>query len=128
MARILIVDDDPISARVLEGMVAEEGHAAKTAENGVQALNLYRESPFDVVITDIFMPEKEGLELVRELRAMDPDARVIAVSGGSAGGHFDSLEWVRMFGVRHVFAKPLDRKQLLAAVDELLASTQSLAD
>ncbi len=120
MASILVVDDDPISRATLRSILEGSGHAVEETVDGVQAMKAFRKTPFDVVITDIFMPEKEGVELVREMRQEFPGVRIIAVSGGSSSARFDSLDWIKAFGVRHTFAKPFDRQAILAAVDELL--------
>lgn len=120
MARILVVDDDPVSRSILRGMLEGTGHSVEEAGDGVQAMKAYRRAPFDLVITDIFMPEKEGVELVREMRQEFPGVRIIAVSGGSSSARFDSLDWIQAFGVTHTFTKPFDRLAILAAVDELL--------
>jgi CheY-like chemotaxis protein len=121
MARILVVDDDPVSRSILRGIMEGSRHVVEEAADGVQAMKAYRRAPFDLVITDIFMPEKEGVELVREMRQEFPGARIIAVSGGSSSARFDSLDWIKAFGVSHTFTKPFDRRAILAAVDELLS-------
>lgn len=120
MARILIVDDDPISLKVLRSILQGAGHEVIEAGDGDEALALYRENPTDLVITDIFMPGKEGVETVRELKEGFPDARVIAVSGGSSGARFESLDWVKAFGVKHTFTKPFDREAIVKAVEDML--------
>lgn len=122
MARILVVDDDPISRKTLQIILEGAGHEVVQAGDGSQALKMYHAQPADVVITDIFMPEKEGVEMVRELRQDYPDVRIIAVSGGSSSARFDSLDWIRVFGVRHAFAKPFDREAILGAVADLLGT------
>lgn len=124
MAKIMIVDDDPITRRILVEIVGQAGHEVVQAEDGMHALRLFKESPADLVITDIFMPEKEGLELVRELMEEYPEVKLIAISGGSSLTKFDSLDWVRMFGVKYAFSKPLDRDKILAAIDDLLSDVR----
>jgi CheY-like chemotaxis protein len=80
MPRILVVDDDPISRQVLKAMLEKEGHLVTEAEDGVKAVQGYDRSQIDLVITDIFMPEKEGVQTVRELMNVNPDVKIIAVS------------------------------------------------
>ena len=123
MAIILVVDDDPISLKILRVILQENGHEVLEAGDGVQALKIFKEKPVDLVITDIFMPEKEGVETVRELKQADPDIKVIAVSGGSSSARFDSLDWVKMFGVKYTFTKPFDRDKIIDAVNDLLGTT-----
>lgn len=121
MPRILVVDDDPISRQVLRAMLEKEGHHVSEAEDGAKAVKNYDSSLIDLVITDIFMPEKEGVQTVRELMKENPDVKIIAVSGGSSSANYDSLDWIKMFGVKYTFTKPFDSKAILAAVDDLLA-------
>ncbi|NDV23472.1 response regulator [Desulfovibrio sp. JC022] len=122
MPRILVVDDDPISRQVLKAMLEKEGHLVTEAEDGVKAVKGYDRNLIDLVITDIFMPEKEGVQTVRELMKENPDVKIIAVSGGSSSANYDSLDWIKMFGVKYTFTKPFDAKAILAAVDDLLGS------
>lgn len=121
MPRILVVDDDPISRQVLKAMLEKEGHLVTEAEDGVKAVKGYDRNLIDLVITDIFMPEKEGVQTVRELMKENPDVKIIAVSGGSSSANYDSLDWIKMFGVKYTFTKPFNAKVILAAVDDLLS-------
>ncbi|ACS79842.1 MULTISPECIES: response regulator [Maridesulfovibrio] len=122
MPRILVVDDDPISRQVLKAMLEKEGHLVTEAEDGVKAVKGYDRNLIDLVITDIFMPEKEGVQTVRELMKENPDIKIIAVSGGSSSANYDSLDWIKMFGVKYTFTKPFNANAILAAIDDLLGS------
>ncbi|WP_421901722.1 response regulator [Maridesulfovibrio sp.] len=122
MPRILVVDDDPISRQVLKAMLEKEGHLVTEAEDGVKAVKGYDRNLIDLVITDIFMPEKEGVQTVRELMKENPDVKIIAVSGGSSSANYDSLDWIKMFGVKYTFTKPFNANAILAAIDDLLGS------
>ncbi|WP_031484394.1 response regulator [Maridesulfovibrio frigidus] len=122
MPRILVVDDDPISRQILRAMLEKEGHIISEAEDGIKALNNYDKDVIDIVITDIFMPEKEGVQTVRELMKENPDVKIIAVSGGSSSANYDSLDWVKMFGVKYTFTKPFNSKEIVAAIEELLSN------
>ncbi|WP_027179278.1 response regulator [Maridesulfovibrio bastinii] len=121
MPRILVVDDDPISRQILRAMFENEHYEVEEAEDGVEALKLYSDSDIDLVVTDIFMPEKEGVQTVRELMKENPDVKIIAVSGGSSSANYDSLDWIKMFGVKYTFTKPFNSTALLAAVEDLLS-------
>lgn len=121
MPRILVVDDDPISRQVLRAMLEKEGHLISEAEDGAKAVRDYDSGLIDLVITDIFMPEKEGVQTVRELMKENPNVKIIAVSGGSSSANYDSLDWIKMFGVKYTFTKPFDSKAIIAAVDDLLS-------
>lgn len=121
MPRILVVDDDPISRQILRAMFENNNYDVLEAEDGVKALKLYVNESIDLVVTDIFMPEKEGVQTVRELMKENPDVKIIAVSGGSSSANYDSLDWVKMFGVKYTFTKPFNADAIIAAVRELLA-------
>jgi two-component system, chemotaxis family, chemotaxis protein CheY len=120
MARILLVDDDCQVRGMLKMTLEREGHQIVEAENGVEAVNKYRPDSIDLVITDIVMPEKEGIETIMELRSMDPLVKIIAISGGGRINPNDYLNWARRFGVRHTFAKPVGREQLREAISDLM--------
>ena len=120
MAYILIIEDDPSYRHFLAEVLEDAGHEVRTAADGVQGIALYHERPANLVITDIFMPNKEGLETSRELKSEYPDAKIVAITGGGAYTMFDSLKWVLAMGVDKAFLKPVDPDELLQAVDELL--------
>jgi CheY-like chemotaxis protein len=120
MGRILIVEDDKSVRELLREILRRAGHEVVAAGNGKEALAQYKQSPADLIITNILMPEKEGLETIQELRREDPDIKIIAISGGGQIGPADYLEVARRFGAMRTFSKPFDRKELLKAVDELL--------
>ncbi len=125
MAHILIIDDDSDICGLLQKKMEGAGYNVSIACNGVEAIERHREVPADVVITDIFMPEKEGLELIREFRRDFPGVKIVAVSGGgpeSLSGlpAMDIFDFAKKMGALHVFKKPLDMDALLKAVKELL--------
>ena len=122
MGRIMIVEDDKAVRELLREILKRAGHEVIAASNGKEAIALYQDDPAppDLVITNILMPEKEGLETIQEMRRDDPDIKIIAISGGGQIGPADYLEIARRFGATRTFSKPFDRKELLAAVDELL--------
>jgi DNA-binding response OmpR family regulator len=119
MARILIIEDDlgvrSMLRRVLEG--AE--HEVIEAGDGRMGLNLFRQEAVDLVITDIVMPEKEGLETILELRQSNPAVKIIAISGGDSKG-YDYLASAERFGALRTFRKPFVIWDLLDAVQEML--------
>ena len=120
MKRILIIDDDQQFRNKLKQLLERNGYDVIAAPDGKQGLKLYRNAPTDLVITDIIMPEKEGIEVIIELRRDFPGARIIAVSGG---GRIDPNEYLNMakpLGANQTFSKPFDRKKILQAVKELL--------
>ncbi len=120
MARILIIDDDPQILDMLGQTLEREGHEVVDAPDGKEGLKLYRENPTDLIITDLIMPEKEGIETIMELRRDFPDVKIIAISGG---GQIDAEQYLSMaqkLGAQRTFAKPVERDELLKAVRELL--------
>jgi DNA-binding NtrC family response regulator len=120
MARILVVDDDDQIRALLRVTLEREGHEVVEAADGNIALTLYHQSPADLVITDIIMPEKEGIEMIMELRRSDPEVKIIAISGGGSMNPVSYLKWASEFGAQRSFTKPIDREDLLTAVGELL--------
>lgn len=125
MARILVVDDTYEVRAFLREFLESAGHEVGEADNGASGIRLAVTFAPDLVITDILMPGKEGLEMIQELRRLDPRPRVIAISGGSTTGKLDVLKLAMHLGADRTFWKPFDLDRLLAAVDEeLRARTQ----
>jgi CheY-like chemotaxis protein len=120
MARILVIDDDEQVLDMLYESLTREGYDVLKASNGEQGLRLYREKSVDLIITDIIMPEKEGIETIIELRQDFPNVKIIAISGGGRAGTKDYLQMAKIFGVQRTFAKPVAREQLLDAIKELI--------
>ncbi len=122
MARILIIDDEPEIRALLTKMLEREGYEVIEAPDGEVGVKLFRENPTDLVITDIHMPNKLGLDVIADLRVLSPDVKIIAISGGDPSfvGADVSLEGARIFGAQKALPKPLEREQVLKAVRELL--------
>ena len=120
MARILIVEDDTQMREMLKQMLTREGYEVADAPDGKVALKLFREKPADIVITDLIMPEKEGIETIRELRRDFPELKIIAIPGGGHTLPEDYLMLAKGLGANHALSKPLERKELLEAVQSLL--------
>lgn len=121
MANILLIDDDDTLRDVLASALAHYGHVVRQAGNGVEGLKCYREQPADLVITDIVMPEKEGLDTIRDLRRDFPDARIIAMSGGLAHDPRLYLHMAEKFGAHAVLSKPFPLADLIRAVETAMA-------
>lgn len=119
--RILIIEDNEAVLRVLNRMLARAGYDVQEASNGNAGLAAYRQQPADLVITDIVMPDMEGLEVIRELRRTDPEARIIAMSGGGIGSAEKYLALARTFGAGSVLNKPFSQDELMTVVAEALA-------
>jgi len=123
MARILVVDDEEIVRFTLRQMLEKEGHEVFEAANGQEALNCFEDSRVNLIITDIIMPEKEGIETIVELRRRRPDVKIIAVSGGGRTMTMDYLEIAERLGADSALAKPLERQAVVGAVARALGSS-----
>ena len=123
MARILVVDDDENVRSVLTVLLRRRGFEVLEAVNGVKALRVLQSSAVDLVITDVVMPDMEGLETIRRMRAAG-QTRIIAISG--SGGDLKYLDYAAKLGASATFAKPFAPPELLAAVQHLLAESPAL--
>lgn len=121
MALILIVDDDISMRRMMVRTLEPTGHTLLEASDGQQGLAMVKTHRPDVVITDILMPEKEGIETIREIVEHAPGTRIIAVSGGGSSHNMMFLDIAKAFGAGTVLAKPFRPAQLLQAVERALA-------
>jgi len=120
MADILVVDDDESIRCALRMYLERDGHHIVEAENGLQGVRVLEEKSIDLVITDILMPEKDGLEMIRILRKEYPHIRIIAISAGGRVGSMDYLMMAKGLGANHVLSKPFRCGQLVILVNELL--------
>ena len=114
MATILIIDDEESIRLLLRSALEAAGYEVTEASNGRQGLELYRRKPTDLVITDILMPELNGLDMLLELTREFLNAKVVAISG--AGGEKNVLDVAKLLGARQTFRKPFSMPQLLGAV------------
>lgn len=119
MAHILIVDDDAVVRQLLRIVLRQLNHEVVEAQNGREGLQQYRARPTDVVITDIQMPEMDGLEMIQEIRTNDPEAIIIAMSAGLPS----SLDAAEALGAQCTFEKPFSLIALRNLVQELLQSS-----
>jgi CheY-like chemotaxis protein len=120
LALILLIDDDDQIRTMLREMLGRAGYMVMEASDGKEGVKLYRDQPCDLIITDIIMPEKEGIETIRELKRDFPDVKIIAMSGGGRIDAEDYLHMAKMLGAQRTFAKPIERDKLLGAIKELL--------
>ena len=122
MARVLIADDDKQMREMLSELLADEGYEVANACDGAEAISLLREQPTDLLITDIIMPNQEGVETIRIVSSDFPETKIIAISGGGRLGPDSFLPAAEKFGAHRIFAKPFDPDDLLAAVKELVGT------
>ncbi|QEX21180.1 hypothetical protein FRZ61_11020 [Hypericibacter adhaerens] len=116
MARILVIDDEETVRGLIRQILAQAGHEVEEAENGAAGLAAMRLQAAELVITDIIMPEMEGVETVLALRKEFPDTPVIAMSGGGRTANFDFLATAKKLGAARVLQKPFRPATLLEAV------------
>ena len=121
MAHILVIDDEEAFREALGKILARAGHRVTLAANGKEGIASVANEHPDLVITDIFMPEKDGIEVTIMLRHTHPAIKVIAVSGGGRRSNFDFLETASQLGAHAALHKPLRMKELLETVDHVLA-------
>lgn len=120
MARILVIDDDAAVRRALRRHLESDGHEVVDAADGRAGLRLYQDQPADLVITDLFMPEQEGLETIRVIKRDFKDAKILVVTGAQPGGVFDFRAHATALGAQAALSKPFTRDELLATVREVL--------
>lgn len=118
--RILIVDDDPGIRRALHALLTRSGYQVTQASDGFEALRLWREHGGDLVITDLHMPEKNGIEMIVELLTHTPGMRIIAMSGGGQTKRLDLLGNATMLGAVFTLEKPFTLPEILSLVKRAL--------
>ena len=120
MKRILLIDDDSLLLEVMRQTLSQAGYEVSTAADGKEASALYASRKPDIVITDVYMPNKDGLEALMELRENFPHIKLIAMSGGVAKTNL--LEVARVLGASCTLVKPFQPEELLQAVSQVAAS------
>lgn len=118
---VLLIDDDPDLRSMLRRTLTRGGYVVREAENGRDGLKVLADSPVDVVVTDIIMPDMEGIELILQLRRTRPDLRVIAMSAGGRIGPDSYLDLAKRSGAVRTLAKPFNLVDFLNVVKETLA-------
>jgi CheY-like chemotaxis protein len=118
--RILVIEDEEALLDLIEDVLQHEGYETGRATNGKDGFERMREGSFDLVITDVLMPEQDGFQTIRELLKAFPGQKILAMSGGPAMGGKDLLTISGMLGASGCLRKPFGRDALLKAVGELL--------
>ncbi len=122
MACVLVIDDEALVRETFGTILRRAEYDVVTATNGEEGLAAVQQRRIDLVITDIIMPEKEGIETILELRRQRPELPIIAISGGGRATTMDVLAISRKLGANRVLAKPVTPEQLLAAVTTCLTT------
>jgi CheY-like chemotaxis protein len=120
MAKILIIDDDPSIQTMLKRMLEKAGYEVDIASNGSEGLEKIESCPPDLLVTDIVMPEKEGLELIFYLRGKNPGLKIVAISGGGRFHYEGYLTSAKLLGADLIFQKPLVHKEFVQAIADLI--------
>ena len=123
MQSILVIDDDKLMCLALAKILMSAGYNVAQAFDGDEGIKMYRARNFDLVITDLIMPDKEGIQIIRELRKENSQIRIIAMSAGGRGGATDYLKWARLMGAKQCLSKPIKREDLLGAVESVLTAS-----
>jgi len=117
---ILVIDDDPLVREVIEQFLGSSGYNYRSAADGVAGLDMVNADPPDLVITDILMPKKEGMETIMEIRKAYPDIKIIAISGQGWSGAVSYLDMAQKLGANAALAKPFSKADLLEKIVEVM--------
>ena len=122
MARVLVIDDEPMIRETVRTFLEASGHTVIEAENGAVGLAHFSQQPFDLVVTDILMPETEGVETIQNIRRLRPDMKIIAMSGSLSQELY--LSAAAKFGANAVLSKPFRAADLRETVARVLSAEQ----
>ncbi len=128
LKNILLVDDEESIRKMVRAVLGEEEYAFTEASNGVEALEIMETQSFDLIITDVIMPDCDGIELVMTVRKKLPDIKVIVMSGGGRVRADHYLNLAEKLGAARVFEKPFNTAELRETVSELLSETDSAVE
>ncbi|MGN7611532.1 response regulator [Magnetococcales bacterium HHB-1] len=124
MAHILVIEDDELFGIYLEQILHDAGHTTVLAKDGREGLRCWQKETFDLILTDIIMPEKDGIELLRDLRNTAPQPKIIAMSGGGRGVFSgEILSITKVLGADHSIKKPFTKEDILPVIDSLLSGS-----
>ncbi len=123
MARILIIDDEPQIRSMLKLMLERDGYEVVEAPDGVEGISVYRQNPTDLIITDLIMPNKDGIGMIIDLKKEFPEVKIIAMSGGGLNKPDGYLKGAKKLGASCTLTKPIDREEILRVVAAILKNT-----
>ena len=125
MPRILVVDDDTTLRGVLQRALERKGHEVRLATTGLEGARMWREGAADLVVLDVHMPEMDGIELLVQIRTLDPTVPILMISGGSQTQRYDLLRDARLLGATAELRKPFSLSEFYTAVEGLLETPGS---
>ena len=120
MARILVIDDEVQILTMLRQLLERSGYNVAVAPDGMVGMELQREEPADLVIVDMVMPYKDGIQTIRELTRDFPEVKIIAISGGGVLPQEEFLAMAKGLGASRALTKPIENEELLEAIRELI--------
>jgi len=128
MPLILIIDDEPQIRSMLKLMLERDGYEVAEAPDGIEGIRVYRQKPADLVITDLIMPNKDGIGMIIDLKKEFPNVKIIAMSGGGLNKPEGYLKGAKKLGAACTLTKPIDRDEMLRAIKDVLQSPSSEID
>jgi DNA-binding NtrC family response regulator len=128
MARILIIDDESQIRSMLRLMLERVGYEVIEAADGMEGIRQYRDNPADLIITDLIMPNKDGIGMIIELKKEFPQVKIIAMSGGGVNRPEGYLDGAKKLGATRTLTKPIDRDKMINAVKETLKGDTASAE
>ena len=128
MARILIIDDESQIRSMLRLMLERVGYEVMEAADGMEGIRQYRDNPADLIITDLIMPNKDGIGMIIDLKKEFPQVKIIAMSGGGVNRPEGYLDGAKKLGATRTLTKPIDRDEMLTAVKDTLKEDTTPAE
>jgi len=128
MALILIIDDEPQIRSMLKLMLERDGYEVAEAPDGIEGIRVFRQNPAELIITDLIMPNKDGIGLIIDLKKEFPNVKIIAMSGGGLNKPDGYLKGAKKLGAACTLTKPIDRDEMLRAIKDVLKSPSSQID
>ena len=128
MALILIIDDEPQIRSMLKLMLERDGYEVAEAPDGIEGIRVFRQNPAELIITDLIMPNKDGIGLIIDLKKEFPNLKIIAMSGGGLNKPEGYLKGAKKLGAACTLTKPIDRGEMLRAIKDVLKSPSSQTD
>ena len=120
MERILIIDDEDQIRSMLRLMLERAGYEVVEASDGIDGIRLYRQNPTDLIITDLIMPNKDGIGMIIDLKKEFPEVKIIAMSGGGLNKPDGYLQGAKKLGAAFTLTKPIDREKMIQAIKDTL--------
>jgi DNA-binding response OmpR family regulator len=126
MAGVLIVEDDRELREMLKTSLQRRKHTVYEALNGKDAIQHFKPSITDIVVTDLIMPDEDGLKVIMKLREIKPELKIIAISGGGKAGPGSYLNLAKMLGADAIYSKPFAMSDLISKIEDLLNCEQQV--